>query len=425
MARILIVSTDILPVEGQPATGAGLRTWGLSQGLKSHGHQVDFSLSREIGQKYGYKGNEIRLFDPAALDRFVGEIDPDILVFQGWQISLDLKEQPRGHVVLDFHGPGLLEKLFQDPGSIQPLVWQKIECMARADYFTCAGTKQLYYFLGWLLLAGLDLHDFPISSIPFSMSSETPVHTSWPEDPVFVYGGVFLPWTDPKLGLTVLVKELESAGKGELRFFGGKHPWAKLSSEENFNELRERLTKSSRVRFSPAIPREELIRQYGNASVAWDVMARNPERELAFTSRTVEYLWCGLPVVYNNYAELADYIAEYDAGWVVDPSDKAQIEKTVREILADPATVRRKGENAQRLVRERLSWEHTIKPLAEYCDHPYRAKRLSERPLIHSTDEYEFTPEVLAFMSRMKAKVPDSVKGLARSFAVRKEKAKQ
>jgi len=53
------------------------------------------------------------------------------------------------------------------------------------------------------------------------------------------------------------------------------------------------------VRFYPTP--DKLI-EYTGASVAWDVMARNPERELAFTSRTVEYLWC-LPVVYNNYAE--------------------------------------------------------------------------------------------------------------------------
>jgi len=58
---------------------------------------------------------------------------------------------------------------------------------------------------------------------------------------------------------------------------------------------------SRHVRFYPPTPRDKLINEYTGASVAWDVMARNPERELAFTSRTVEYL--GLPVVYNNYAE--------------------------------------------------------------------------------------------------------------------------
>ena len=424
MARVLLVSSDILPVAGQPATGAGLRAWGLSQGLQSHGHEVEFSLPREVAQKYGYGGDEIRVFDPPDFDNFVGRLDPDVILYQGWQMSLFMNERPRGHVVIDFHGPALLENLFRQPDSVEQFVRLKLERLSKADYFTCAGTKQLYYHLGWLLMAGLDLHDFPISSIPFSMSAETPEHTDWPADPVFVCGGVFLPWTDPELGLTVLVQEMEAAGRGVLNYFGGKHPWAQLPSEERFEKFRERLTGSPRVRFSPAIPRERLVREYAGATVAWDVMARNPERELAFTSRTVEYLWCGLPVVYNDYAELSDYIAEYDAGWVVDPGDEAQIRETVREILRRPEEARRKGENAQRLVRERLAWEHTTKPLADYCRRPYRAPRLAERPLIRSVDEYDFSPEALALMSRLKAKVPGSVKGLARSFAVRRERDK-
>jgi len=59
-------------------------------------------------------------------------------------------------------------------------------------------------------------------------------------------------------------------------------------------------------------------------------MARNPERELAFTSRTVEYLMVALPVVYN-ITQKANYIAEY-AGWIVDPADEAQIRQVAREI---------------------------------------------------------------------------------------------
>jgi glycosyltransferase involved in cell wall biosynthesis len=420
MARILVVSSDILPVEGQPTTGAGLRAWGLGKGLQSYGHEVEFSFEREVAQKCGYEGNEVRLFDTDNLDSLVAKIDPDILLFQHWTMSLLLNERPKGYVVIDFHGPALLEILFRHPPSVEKFARQKLNAIARADYFTCAGNKQLHYFLAWLLLAGIDLHEFPISSIPFSMPSESPNHTSWPTNPTFVYGGVFLPWTDPALGLTILVQEMEQLSKGELKFFGGKHPWANLPSEKEFENLRTKLTQSERVRFFPAVPRDELIQEYATASVAWDLMARNPERELAFTSRTVEYLWCGLPVVYNNYAELADYINEYDAGWTVDPSDQEQIRKIVREILNCPESVRRKGENAQRLVRDHLSWEHTVKPLADYCTHPYSARRLSETPLIRSIEDCGFSAETLALMSRFKAKVPGPVKRLAKTLVRRR-----
>jgi len=73
----------------------------------------------------------------------------------------------------------------------------------------------------------------------------------------------------------------------------------------------------------------------------------------------VEYLWCGLPVIYNNYAEITDYIREYNAGWIVDPQDREAI-ATVLEIFEHPEQVAERSQNAQRLVRERLTWDKTI-----------------------------------------------------------------
>ncbi|PJF27906.1 MAG: hypothetical protein CUN53_02320, partial [Phototrophicales bacterium] len=91
----------------------------------------------------------------------------------------------------------------------------------------------------------------------------------------------------------------------------------------------------------------------------------------------VEYLWAGLPVVYNNYAELARYIERYEAGWTVDASDPTAIKAVVREILTHPAEVARRGANAQRLVREALNWETTITPLDRFVRDPdrWRAQR--------------------------------------------------
>ena len=93
------------------------------------------------------------------------------------------------------------------------------------------------------------------------------------------------------------------------------------------------------------VSHDDLVQTYLRSHVAIDLMVRNPERELAFTTRTVEYLWCGLPVIYNNYAELAHYIRDYDAGWIVDPADSRAIRSVVESILDDPACIKRKSIN--------------------------------------------------------------------------------
>src|SRR5262249_47751093 len=161
------------------------------------------------------------------------------------------------------------------------------------------------------------------------------------EELTFIYGGVWLPWQDPTVGLLTLVEELDRRERGKLRLFGGKHPWIDVATGV-FEPLLERVQTSEHVVVEGQLPHAELIRRYTQAHVAIDLMKRNPERELAVTSRTVEYLWCGLPVIYNDYSELSQLIAEYDAGWAIDPDDVAGIRRVLDEIFEHPETVARK-----------------------------------------------------------------------------------
>jgi glycosyltransferase involved in cell wall biosynthesis len=153
-------------------------------------------------------------------------------------------------------------------------------------------------------------------------------------------------------------------------------------------QIEDRLRTCSRVTVHGLRPRDELLDHYRRADVALDLMRRNNERDLAFTTRTVEYLWCGLPVVYGDYGELAPLVREYDAGWIVSPDDGDAIAETLRKILRDPADVRRRGANAQRLVRERLNWERTINPLDDFCRDP-RRRSASHPPLVVAPTEAE------------------------------------
>ena len=118
------------------------------------------------------------------------------------------------------------------------------------------------------------------------------------------------------------------------------------------------------------VSHDDLIARYLRSHVAIDVMRRNPERELAFTTRTVEYLWCGLPVIYHDYAELSDYIRDYQAGWIVDPEDRDAIMAVIKSIFDHPDQIVERGKNAQRLVRECFTWDLTIDPLDAAVRHP-------------------------------------------------------
>jgi glycosyltransferase involved in cell wall biosynthesis len=382
--RVLVVAGDTLPLPGLPTTGAGLRAWGLGQGLASCGHAVSYLVPKVGLRRAGalpdlaaHNTIAYNSLDSDELNRQLRELAPDVVVFQHWVAAVNLSEEIRIPVVIDFHGPLLLETLYQDSPHFDGLRQLKVRTLAKADYFTCAGEQQRHYFYPWLLLAGFDVRQDVIGVIPVSMPPDAPQQMPDPGGLTFVYGGVFLPWQDPTVALETLVQVLEERRSGQLRIFGGAHSHIDIPLGK-YRDLIPRLAASSRVELMGMVPRDDLVQAYLRSQVAVDLMARNPERELAFTTRTVEYMWCGLPVLYNNYAELSSYIRAYDAGWTVDPLDAGAIRAVFESILDDPAALTRKSENARRLVRERLSWDRTAGPLDAFCRQPYK-RNLAQR----------------------------------------------
>jgi GT2 family glycosyltransferase len=377
--RVLVISSDILPYPGMPTVGSGLRAWGVGQGLRSQGHEVVYSMPRAAlkGRRDIAPQEVVDLaWELHTLASVARAADPDVIVVCNWPVMdllpTELLDVP---VILDQHGPHYMEREYQKFGDPEDNAQRKINALRKADFFTCAGAKQLIYFKSWLERAGWTEQEQQerTAAIPVSLSPNVPERPKseniQENDPVFVYGGVFLPWQDPSNGLFALIEVMETRESGELYFFGGEHPVYPVNTGI-FKDLLIKLRRSSRVIAPGMVSHDELIERYTHAHVAIDLMVRNPERELAFTTRTVEYLWCGLPVIYNDYAELSDYIHRYDAGWIVDPEDKQAIIDVLNDIFDHPEQIVQKSQNAQRLVLECLNWEKTIVPMDSFIRHP-------------------------------------------------------
>ena len=94
----------------------------------------------------------------------------------------------------------------------------------------------------------------------------------------------FLPWQDPSLSLAILVEVMDARNQGRLRFYGGHHPVYPVAPGM-FESLLRQIERSSHVEACGMVSHDELIDGYTRAHVAIDLMKRNPERELAFTTR--------------------------------------------------------------------------------------------------------------------------------------------
>jgi glycosyltransferase involved in cell wall biosynthesis len=371
--KILLLTTEPLPLPGLPATGAGLRAWSLGFGLRSAGlRDVTMAFAADA-----VRGKDVPLdtipgvttFERANLDDFIAAQSPDAVVFQHWGLYRELKRPLRCPVAMDLAGPHLLERRLWGSRDPQADLKEKLTALSQVDHVVCSGQFQRHYFLPFLIQAGHDPRANLCPVIPFSVSPDLPEPAKDRDHATFLFAGMFLPWQDPEATLRTVVKVLEERKRGKLVFIGGPHPSGDVSGGR-FGALQDFLAASPVVERASVMPFDALIGKLRNCGVAIDLMPRNAERELAFPTRTMVYLWAGVPVIHNDYDELADPIRLSKAGWTFDPSDLGGVEKLVNRLLGHREDVERRSENAQKLVRDVYTWDRTIEPLATWCRDP-------------------------------------------------------
>lgn len=378
MPRILALTTEPIPLAGMPATGAGLRAWGLAQGLRGAGLDVSLWIPANAWANYpqydsafrsGERPDWIGSFDRTTLNDAVREFAPDAIVLQHWGLAREMGPV-KCPLAIDLAGPHLLERKLWGSSDPEADLMEKIEALRRADFLTASGERQRLYFMAFAQMAGWPADQArPLPVIPFAMKAA-------PEPPPirngrFIYGGYFLPWQDPSTVLEAALRAMDAAGRGELLFIGGMHPQNDVS-RGSFATLTERLSAHPRVRMIEPMPFDRYQALLAEGGVALDCMAPNAERELAFTTRTVVYLAAGLPVVHHDYSETGALIAETGAGWACAPDDAEGLENLLGGILHGEQDLAGRASAALRLVNERLDWDATIRPLADFCRDPRR-----------------------------------------------------
>jgi glycosyltransferase involved in cell wall biosynthesis len=378
---ILVLTADPLPLPGLAATGAGLRAWGLAEGLKSVGIEARAVMpnvllaGRADPRDPAYAPHVYPAFDAAG---YVRDAGPEAVVVQHWGMLDRLASCPCP-LALDLAGPHLLERRHWGQSDLSNDLDEKIQALARADHVVCSGRDQRLYFLPWLIQAGFDPADPGLCpTIPFSWSPEGPGPRAQAPgqalEPLFLSGGVLLPWQDPRPGIQALLEAMDQAGRGRLLFCAGAHPVLNVAGGEH-HDLLDLLQQHPRAETNSLVAFDDWLKMLQRVDAAFDLLAHNNEREIAFPTRTALCLWAGLPVIHADYDELGRMIRQANAGWALDPEDLDAVRQTVVDILKEPASLTPRAEAARRLGAERLNWRKTIEPLARFCRNPKRRRR--------------------------------------------------
>lgn len=402
--HVLVFTTDVIPLPGIPTSGTALRTWGLIEGLRAHGHQVTISVPKNAlkGARSltGSQGSSEQLtaalrelqetaFDSLNQASIIQDLRPDLILCGHWP-AMTLQAKPEQPVIIDLAGPHLLERHYQGMRNHVGAVLGKLHAISCADYFIVSGPKQRLYFMSFLLRAQIDQPEKRMVTIPMPLDPHPPEHPRGNGDfPHFIFGGVFLPWQNPRHSLEQVAEALTARDQGKLTLIGGKHPNYSID-EGVYDTLFKTLSRNRRVETKPMLPYDKFVSELGAADVAVDLMSWNLERELAMTIRSTTYLWSGLPVIYNDFADLGALISRYDAGWCVPPDDSAALGAVLDEVYRDPAAVREKSRNASRLAREIFSWDRAVEPLLQLFGTSGRGRPREVDIIVDFPDTAEF-----------------------------------
>jgi glycosyltransferase involved in cell wall biosynthesis len=382
--RVFIISNDIIPGLGMPVAAPGLRAFGLAEGLRANGASVKTLVVKGFVDRQWMRfgksvphpmGPDTEIVGGWRLSRYLRTHAPaTVIIINSNQVD-NLRPIPGIKYVLDFFAPKMLEMLYHHSGEypekeISELRQRKIRAIKLADGFIVNGAKKVPYFLGWMLQADRDIRDLPFEVVNMCAPLVIPGPAKTGPDaggPVrFAVAGYLHSWST--LGNWVQVME-SHLGRSDvsLDLMVPWH-WSVSEYEHTSRSDLDRLAGYWSVTTHGPMTFSNFQRFLSGIDVAIDLFEHNLEREYAMVTRSIIALACGVPVLHPPFTEVSPMIAEYDAGWLVDPEDTAALEAVISGIINDPDGLRRKKENARKLAAAVIEPEVAVKPLVRIME---------------------------------------------------------
>lgn len=375
--QVFVLSNDVVPNLAMPVAAPGLRAFGLAEGLRANGLKVKTLVPRGFVERQWMRFGKSVPSPTAPNTEFVGERQlaeylranaPAVAILVNSNQVDYLRPIEGVRYVLDFFAPKMLEMLYQYGAKypreeLSQFRRQKIRAIELADAFVVNGAKKVPYFLAWMLQTDRDVRELPLEIVNMC------VPLSWSEKDrngdgkiKFAVAGYLQSWSMPGGWMKAVERRLNDPGMS----LDLLTPWHWGGGRERSHESKsglDRLAEHPSVTTHGMMTFSEFQRFLSTVDVSIDLFQHNLEREYAMVTRSIISLACGIPIIHPPFTEVSPMIAEYDAGWLVDPQDTAAIMGILDDILAAPDTVREKQHNAQKLAAAVLDPAVAVKPL--------------------------------------------------------------
>jgi hypothetical protein len=324
------------------------------------------------------RGADPKGFALEDLEGRLAKLRPSVVILEQWALAAHLGAFSKP-VVIDLHGSLLLENVYRR-GDVDLALdaGTKLRALARADLLLVPSVAQLSWFASWAALAGFDPREAPLKLLPLALPG-TPIRRETKKPKLrLVYGGAKWPWIDSRDALLAAAEAVAPIAGATLDVFAYEPPRHGLDYDEElgtWDEVEQALQgrEADGITLHGSTSHADFMTFLRTqATVALDHWAPNPERLLAATTRSVESLHAGLPVITAPEAAWAPALLAAGAGWTTDAAGLAGL---LRSLAKDGAAIARASAAATDLATA----QHTIEPagatLAEWLESPMRAVR--------------------------------------------------
>lgn len=369
--KIAVFSNDVIPGMSMPVAAPGLRAWGLTLGLRAHGHDVSILVDARVIPRAWNRGipppmpRQALPLHPRDLETYVATHSIDALVITNSNPITWLTDNLRCLLVYDFFAPKMLEleqSLFGfEPEIIEErttgLAARKERGLQRADAVIVNGKKKIPYVQEWLKRSGVP--DTPCEVV--NMAIPPTVSQSEGTSPLnMVISGYIQPWSQPGPWIEEVIPFLDN-GSLRIHLLVGNH-WGG-GKEYNLPDVFSTLLGHENVTRHGVVEFKKFRSLLTKCDISVDIFARNRERELAMVTRSIVALSCGIPVVHVPFTEVSDLISQSQAGWLVDEQDPMAVADIITAIAQDDGLLADRKAGAWKVANTAIEPSVAIEPL--------------------------------------------------------------
>ena len=306
-------------------SGGGLRVLGLRWLLEQLGYQVICLQPNEDSDlepwEKSFHIDHIRSdgYIQHDMNDVLRALSCDLLIVEQWGL-LDELERPNCPVVVDLHGSLLFENQecgYQNPQQMRT----KILGLSKCDAILTPGNRQKYYFSAWAKMAGILSPTDNVLNLPLFLPPKFYAECRFVDrKDILVMGGGLWPWADLQFSNSLRMHFEEQGFEVQSALYEPiKRDLHPSGDSQTSNHSKLDMPANQK-------PHINLIDSYSEASIAWDYYPDSWERQLAITTRTVEYLYCGIVPIYSQDLELSELIKKLEIGiCLTDPTELLDI----------------------------------------------------------------------------------------------------